>query len=201
MPIDLMHGPHFAKSYVTEYLRANLPSRLVSYRNGWNIDDITLPTPAQYLSHEPIGLDEWPSIITVAMSMTGLERFSFDRGHPEYRVMYSMRTYVWVKTEQPDLATLMRDRLTTVVRSALLDYPCLKATDPRETFQVRIDEGTIREEYSDLTLLKGDRVLAGSYLAYDLSINEIVMREAIGTVAEIDLSVIGYGIKNDDLNE
>lgn len=199
MAIDLMHGPHFAKSYVTEYLRDDLPKRLVSYRNGWNLDDITLPAPAQYVNYEPIGLDEWPSIITVAMSMTGLERFGYDKNDPEYRVVYNMRTYVWVKTEFPELATLMRDRLTTVVRSALLDYPCLKATDPRDTFQVRIDEGTIREEYSDLTLLKGDRVLAGSYLGYDLSINEIVMREPIGTVAQIDLAVGGYGLEQTDL--
>lgn len=194
-----MHGPHFAKSYVTEYLRGDIPKRLVSYRNGWNLDDITLPTPAQYINHEPLGLDEWPSIITVAMSMTGLERFGYDKNDPEYRVVYNMRTYVWVKTEFPELATLMRDRLTTVVRSALLDYPCLKATDPRDTFQVRIDEGTIREEYSDLTLLKGDRVLAGSYLGYDLSINEIVMREPIGTVTQIDLAVGGYGLEQTDL--
>lgn len=199
MSIYLMHGPHFAKSYVTEYLRGDIPKRLVSYRNGWNLDDITLPTPAQYINHEPLGLDEWPSIITVAMSMTGLERFGYDKNDPEYRVVYNMRTYVWVKTEFPELATLMRDRLTTVVRSALLDYPCLKATDPRDTFQVRIDEGTIREEYSDLTLLKGDRVLAGSYLGYDLSINEIVMREPIGTVTQIDLAVGGYGLEQTDL--
>lgn len=200
MTIDLMHGPHFAKSYVTNYLRADLPVRLVSYRNGWNLDDITLPTPVQFINYEPIGLDEWPSIITVAMSMTGLERFGFDRNHPEYRVIYSMRTYVWVKTEFPELATLMRDRLTAVVRSALLDYPCLKATDPRQTFQAKIDEGTIREEYSDLTLLKGDRVLAGSYLSYDLAINEIVMREPLGVVSDVNINVVGYGIETTDLD-
>lgn len=200
MTIDLMHGPHFAKSYVTEYLRADVPVRLVSYRNGWNVDDITLPTPSQFLSYEPIGLDEWPTVITVAISMSGLERQGFDRGHPEYRVNYNMRTYVWVRTEYSEAATLMRDRLTTVVRSALLDYPCLRATDPRQTFQAMIDEGTIREEYSDLTLLKGDRVLAGSYLAYDLSINEIVMREPIATVGEINLNAFGYGIQQTNLD-
>jgi hypothetical protein len=198
--IDLMHGPHLAKSYVTNYLRDDMPKRLVSYRNGWNLDDITLPTPVQYLSYEPIALDEWPTIITVAISMAGLERMDFDRGNPIYRVNYSMRTYVWVKTELSDLATLMRDRLTTVVRSALLDYPCLRATDPRNTFQVMIDESSIREEYSDLTLLKGDRVLAGSYIGYDLTINEIVMRENVGTVATIDLETVAYGITQSDLN-
>lgn len=198
--IDLMHGPHSAKAFVTNYLRDDLPNRLVSYRNGWNLDDITLPTPAQYLNYEPVGLDEWPSIITAAMSMTGMERAEFDRNNPTYRVTYNMRTYVWVKTEFPELATLMRDRLTTVVRSALLDYPCLRAADPRNTFQVMIDEGSIREEYSDLTLLKGDRVLAGSYVGYELTMNEIVMRENLGVVQELVINVEGYGVSQNDLD-
>ncbi len=194
MAIEPMHGAHFAKSYVSAYLTADLPTRLVSYRNAWGIDDITLPSPVTYLTHEPIALDEWPTIITTATSMTGLERISHDRGNPLYRVKYSMRTYVWVRTEFSAEATIMRDRLTTVVRAALLDYPCLKATDARGTFRVTIDESSIREEYSDLTLLKGDRVLAGSYISYDLEIDEIVMREPIATLNEIDLTVIQKGV-------
>jgi hypothetical protein len=194
MTIEPMHGAHFAKSYVSAYLTADLPVRLVSYRNAWGIDDITLPSPVTYLTHEPIALDEWPTVITTAISMTGLERISHDRGNPLYRVKYSMRTYVWVRTEYSAEATIMRDRLTTVVRAALLDYPCLRATDARGTFRVTIDESSIREEYSDLTLLKGDRVLAGSYISYDLEIDEIVMREPIAILNEIDLTVIQKGV-------
>ena len=194
MAIEPMHGAHFAKSYVGAYLTANLPGRLVSYRNAWGVDDVTLPSPVKYLTYEPIALDEWPTIITTAISMTGLERISYDRGNPLYRVKYSMRTYVWVKTEQSAEATIMRDRLTTVVRAALLDYPCLKATDPRDTFKATIDESSIREEYSDLTLLKGDRVLAGSYISYELDIDEIVMREPIAILNSIDLEVIQKGV-------
>ena len=67
MAIDLMHGSHFAKSYVSSYLAVDLPTRLVSYRNGWNLDDISLPSPVKYQTYEPIALDEWPTIITVAM--------------------------------------------------------------------------------------------------------------------------------------
>jgi hypothetical protein len=189
----LMHGSHFAKSYVTTYLENDLPQRLVSYRNGWNLDSDSLPSPTKYLSYEPIALDEWPTIITVAISMMGMERNGWYQNHPEYRVRYNMRTYVWVREEGSDEATLMRDRLTTVVRSALLDRPCLKATDPRQTFEAVIDEATLREEYSDLTLLKGDRVLAGSYLSYEMHINEISAREDIGTVSEIEVTEVVRG--------
>jgi hypothetical protein len=57
-----------------------------------------------------------------------------------------------------------------------------------------IDEGTMREEFSDLTLLKGDRVLAGSYLSYELTINEIVARRDIGTLDEINITFDTTGV-------
>jgi hypothetical protein len=60
-----------------------------------------------------------------------------------------------------------------------------------------IDESTLREEFSDLTLLKGDRFLAGSYISYTLQIDEIVTREPIGEVAEIELEVTQTGVQID----
>ena len=48
-----------------------------------------------------------------------------------------------------------------------------------------IDEGTMREEYSDLTLIKGERVLAGAYVGYDLSLDEWITRSNVGTLDEI----------------
>ncbi len=187
----LMHGPQFAKQYVNDYLQRDIPTRLVDYRNGWNVDDITLPTPVSFFTYEPLALDSWPTIITVAISTNGMERIDFSGSDPLYNVTYSMRTYVWVRTEGSYESTLMRDRLTTVLRSALLDYPCLQAQDPRNTFKAVIDESSLREEFSDLTLLKGDRVLAGSYLSYTLSIHEIVSRRTLGQIQEIDVT---YGM-------
>lgn len=184
----LMHGPQFAKAYVNDYLKSDIPIRLVDYRNGWNIDDITLPTPVDFFTYEPLALDTWPTIITVVLSTNGMERIDFSGSDPLYNVSYSMRTYIWVRDIGSEEVTLMRDRLTTVVRSAVLDYPCLEARDPRRTFQAKIDESTLREEYSDLTLLKGDRVLAGAYLSYTLSIHEVVTRKPIGVIGEIDVT-------------
>ena len=106
-----------------------------------------------------------------------------------------MRTYVWVRSNGSEEATVMRDRLTTIVRSALLDYPCLKAYDERKSFRVSIDESSMREEFSDLTLLKGDRVLAGSYISYIMEIDEVVSREDIAELTEIDVE---YQAINED---
>ena len=190
--MDLMHGAYFAKKFVTDYLSSDLPTRLISYRNGWNVDDIALPNPVKYLSYEPIALDEWPTIITVAISSSGYERIGHQGLHPEYRILYNMRTYVWVRDEGSEAVTVMRDRLTTVLRSALLDRPCLRAQDPRDSFQVMIEESSVREEFSDLTLLKGDRVLAGAYVGYDLYMNEVVAREDIGRVSSVNVETTGF---------
>lgn len=189
-----MQGAHNAKIFVTEFLKNDLPNRVADYRfanrdeGKWYLDDETLPTPTQFLIYEPLTLDEWPTIITLAMSTNSIVRGDFTNVYdPQYRVTYSMRTYVWVRAEGSEECTLMRDRLTTIVRAALLDHPCLKANDPDNYLEVMLDEGTLREEFSDLTLLKGDRVLAGSYLSYDLTLNERITRATIGTVNEFNV--------------
>jgi hypothetical protein len=154
----------------------------------------------QYISYEPLAIDEWPSIITVALSMNNINRIGFDGPDPLYRVSYNMRTYVWVRSEGSEGVTLMRDRLVTVLRSSLLDYPCLKAYDSRTSFKAMIDEGTIREEYSDITLLKGDRMMAGAYVGYTLNLDEVVTRVGLGTVSEIQLTTFSVG-PNQELTE
>ena len=188
MAIELMQGARVAKKFVTDYLSQDLPSRLIAYRNGWGLDDESLPEPLEYLTFEPIGLDAWPTIISVVLSMNSLSRIDYveETFDPIYRVNYSMRTYVWVKADTAIEADEMRDNLTTVVRSALLDYPCLQYADT-ENRDVLLDEGSLREEFSELTLLKGDRVMAGAYLAYNVSLNEVVARLPIAEISDIQV--------------
>lgn len=199
MPNYLMHGAHFAKSYVSNYLQNDLPPRITRYRNGWGISSTELPTPEKYFSFEPLALQAWPTVITVAVSTTDFERMGFDGPDPLYRVNYAMRTYVWCRAVGPEEATIARDRLTSVVRSALLDFPCLQAVDPRETFQVRIDENTLREEFSEITLLKGERVLCGGYVGYTLGINEVVARQDIGEIQSLEFTISQQGVTDTNL--
>lgn len=186
----VMFGAHYAKKSVNDYLQYDIPTRLARYRNAWGIDDYTLPEPQLYLVHEPVALDHWPTIITVAISTNSFDRMlNYGGGDPLYRVSYSMRTYIWAKTEGSEEVTIMRDRLSTVIRSALLDSPCLKVSAASDS-DIMLDESTMREEFSDLTLIKGDRVLAGAYVGYDLSINELVYRQPIADVDEIEVEYI-----------
>jgi hypothetical protein len=186
----VMFGAHYAKQVVNSYLEYDIPSRLTRYRNAWNVDDYTLPDPQKYLVYEPIALDHWPTIITVVISTNSFDRLmNYGGGDPLYRVSYSMRTYIWAKTEGAEEVTLMRDRLSTVVRSSLLDSPCMKGiTEP--VADIMLDESTMREEFSDLTLIKGDRVLAGAYVGYDLYLNELVYRQPVADISAIQTEVI-----------
>jgi hypothetical protein len=184
-----MFGPAKAKNYINDFLEADIPKRIIKYRNEWNLDDFRLPDIAKFMTWEPMALDTWPVIITVAISTKSFNRESFTPGNdPTFRVIYGMRTYVWVRAQGSDEVTFMRDNLTTVLRSALLDYPSFKSLDKEQTFQAVMDESTLTEEFSDLTLIKGDRLLAGAYMSYDLAMTETVTRQPIGIVNEIDVS-------------
>jgi hypothetical protein len=88
-----MQGAWRAKEFVNEYLREDLPDRLLTYRNAWNVDDENLPEPIKYLVYEPVALDRWPTLITVLISMNGLTRDGYSTNmDPVYRVDYAMRT-------------------------------------------------------------------------------------------------------------
>jgi len=197
--MELMHGAQYSKKFINDYLTVDIPTRLIDYRNGWHLSSDELPVPEEFITYEPLALDSWPTVITIAISTNRLERIGYGNADPLYRVEYQMRTYVWVRAEGSQECTEMRDRLTTVVRSALLDYPCLKAVDPNDFFRIMIDETSMREEFSDLTLLKGDRMLAGSYIAYNIQMDEIVSRKSLGVVDEIILRDYPSGA-GEDLN-
>lgn len=183
----MMQGAAAAKRLVNNYLAYDLPERLLTYRNHWHLDEDSLPDPLLYLTYEPVALDTWPTIITVAISTPQMNRVDYDASlNPEYQVRYTMRTYVWVRADGSEYCTEIRDNLTTVLRSALLDHASLKTADHNDC-GVRVEEGNLREEFSDLTLIKGDRVMAGAYIGYDLTLTEHITRRNIAELESIEI--------------
>lgn len=186
----MMAGPRVAKNYVSNYLSNDLPTRLQKYRSAWDLTKYDLPSPVRYLSYEPFALDKWPTLITLVVSTRSLTRDGYASDNdPNYRVIYEMRTYIWVRDAGAEIVTYQRDNLTTVVREALMDGPSLSAYDSSIPCYAKIDEGTIREEFSDLTLIKGERLLAGSYIAYDLALNEMIGVEPLGVLLKTEAEV------------
>jgi hypothetical protein len=73
----------------------------------------------------------------------------------------------------------------------MLDHAAMEASAPGFfpyiDADVLMDETSLREEYSDLSYAKGDRVIAGAYLAYELSLNEQITRTKLGDVDSFDV--------------
>ena len=183
--VATMEGPAAAKKYVNDFLAADMPTRLMNYRNTLKLSDSELPNPVKYLTFEPLTLDNWPTLITLVESTGQINRDSVEPGMDVlYQVIYRMRTYCWVRATGANEATIARDNMTMVVRDALLDRPALRTAAVAGTdCDIKVDEGTITEDFSDLTLLKGERFLAASFLSYELSLYESIGRANLGTMA------------------
>jgi len=174
----MMTGPMQAKLKVSTFLANRMPVRLVDYRNTWNLSADQLPDPRGYINYEPLVLDKWPMIINVVMNTSRVRVDDYTGDDPEYEVTYQMRTYVWAKTNGAKAVTDMRDNLVTVIRDVLLDHPGLDDA----ACKYRVNEDSVREEFSDLTLIKGDRVMAAAFIAYDLVSLEVLTRDPLGVV-------------------
>lgn len=188
----MMEGPASAKTFVANYLKGDLKARCAAYRNHWSIPEELLEEPTTYLTYAAPSLEhmteELPACYTVIISTPSLVRGDYtDTLDPIYTVNYEARTYVWVKGSGMEEATAKRDNLMTVVRTALLDHQCLQAADT-ENLGVKFDEGTMREEFSDLIPVKGDRYAAGGYISYTMTISETVTRPTSGEVTDFQIT-------------
>jgi hypothetical protein len=189
----MMPGPFAAKTLVTQYFKDDLPSRIIKFRNHWNLSAEELPLPLNYEIWAPNSLefmDGLPSLYTIILSTRSMVREGYTTTlDPIYNVTYVTRTYVWVKNDNRDLTIQARDGLMTVMRTAMLDRQCLRKWNDQQDHQrtaVMFDEGTLNEEFSDLTPQKGQRSAAGGYLEYNMTVQEIVSRDFIGTVDNIE---------------
>lgn len=199
---EVMDGPWSAKKFIRDYLALDIPERLITYRNRWQLDDVRLPTPTSYLQFEPPALQEWPVIYTVQSGTKEMERADFNaQSEAIYLVTYMMRTYVWARDvgipdgpSSAEQVTEIRDRLTTVVRASLIDHPSMQRTAtlyfPSLDADVRLDENSLREEYSDVTYVKGDRAVAGAYLSYDFKCYERIPRQIISETSSYQIDTV-----------
>lgn len=181
-----MRGSAVAKQYVTDFLEESLEGYLNTLRTEWGLDSSRLPSPVAFFPHEPHLLDRWPMVATSAVRMARLTLQEQTRLGSTYTMRYSLRTFVWVSQRGFGDAIEARDSLTTAIRIALLDMPWLGLLDQRAL----MEETTLTEEYSDVTAVKGDRYVAGSYLGFDLLVEEELDRTARGTVNSTQVEAV-----------
>lgn len=195
----MMTGPAAAKDFVNNYLKLALPDKILEFRNNWNLAEEELPLPQEesYVTFAPPSLEymtqKLPALYTVILTTRSMTRIGYtDIYDPVYQVVYAARTYLWVRTNGMNETSRMRDNLLTVVRTTLLDEQAFEGAAEKlymdeTTDEVKFDEGTLKEEFSDMIPQKGDRWAAGVYLSYDMTINEVVTRKTIGTVNQFEI--------------
>lgn len=178
-----MRGVRAAKELVAGFLRAELPPYLVSVRLDWDLTADELPDPVDYLAREPAGtLDRYPLVAVTGMRAPRYRRLETIGDASLFEVTYALRVFVWVLATGFEETIDRRDDLTQAVVNLLLDAQVF-APDQN----ARIEETTLAVDYSDVTAGKGDRFLAGAYLAFELRVEETLQRSdrVRGTVSVV----------------
>jgi hypothetical protein len=174
-----MRGARAAKTFVAEFLRAEFPSHLAVVRAELDLEESDLPAPVRYKVNETQALDEWPMIAVAAVRVLRMRRREVRPPDTVfYDVTYSLRAYLWVRETEWDHAIEVRDDLSGALRRLLVDRQTLKVAGD----VARVREETVVEEFSDVTPVKGDRFVTGSYVGFDLELEETLTRAGGGTV-------------------
>lgn len=182
---NTIRGIGGAKTLVTDHLRAGFPAYLSLWRTDRGFTTDTLPDPVEYRRNEPPALDRWPFVTISGPRTESLARTQIlTDGVIDYRTSYALRLFAWVRNHGWDATIDQRDELVTALRAFLLDYQVLNADQ-----SAYVEETTIVEEMSDVTPVKGDRFVAGGFVAFSVVVDEVVSRPPGGTVASADVDV------------
>lgn len=186
MTVPVMQGPHTAKEALISYLASDIPTRLILYRNSWALDDRALPNPKKYAAYEVKSVSMYPTVFTIVDRTPRISREEIDSltGDPVYSVRYDMRVIVWALGNLEEETEFIRDRLVTVIRSALLDHPALGEYAQEANCNVKVWEDTITEEFGETVATKGERFAAGGAVVFQLEQQEVVGRETVGILVE-----------------
>lgn len=190
MTVLRMRGVRLAKTVVHDFLAAEFPPHLARLRLEWQLAPEQLPDPKRYHRNPLLTIDQWPVLALDAQRAPTLRRTGYTDDLPgvEYAARYSLRVFCWVNAEGYDACIDQRDDITTAVRRLFVESPTIGVPDEAAVVQ----ENTLQESYSDVTKAKGDRYVAGSFVAFDLLVVEGVALGVAGTV--VSASVAGSAL-------
>lgn len=190
-----MEGPALAISLVNNHLKWDLPTRLPIIEAQHNLVAGYLKPPAEYYDYEPSALDHWPTIVTSVMRtnrVVGTGEFSPDSAQHLYDIVYTMRTYGWVRADKVDKATKGRYFTSLAVREAFIDRSYLAPTPAEQVVPTSLDIFSIQEEFGDPVHddTIGENYIAAFYLQYNVTITETMYRRPWGILTEPHVDVI-----------
>lgn len=171
-----MRGPVGVRTQVTTYLREVLEDHLAAVRAAWELTEAQLPAPTNdpddpkadaYLNREPSALDRWP-LVAVTSGRVSQRAVDFAADFSQvYRSTCPIRIYSWVNAAGRDDAQEMRDNFATAIRVAVLANVQLGTSG-----DLLLSPSTLVIDASDVSKVKGDRYVAGSYVGFDVTFVE-----------------------------
>lgn len=164
-----MRGARDASEIVTDFLKVQVPIQVEALKTEWGLNDTELILPKKYYPHEPPALDRWPVLATVVNDDRIIRRMDYGSSADETNYMwsYAMRVFVWCNSKGMDAVQNQRDDLTTLVRILLLSEPSLGSGG-----RAYVEETTMSTSFSDVTPVKGERYVAGAFIAFDMRLEE-----------------------------
>lgn len=187
----LFRGATAVRQAVIEYLENLVPDVVDEARTTWELDEFQLPYPVAYDAYEPYALDKWPLVgVNVVQANTFSPMNWITGGGPQILSQYTIRVFTWVRTpmDENDIpiepeyseAIRLRDDLAAIMRATLLHR-----ADLGKPGQILLDEGSISEEYSEATGVKGDRFVSGVVHSFEIRFDESVPLTVLGTADTI----------------
>lgn len=197
-PPAMMRGPYIIRRAICDYLEAKMPAQIAQARADWGLDDVMLPDPVAIVPYERYELAQHPTIAVVLTNAKNFARVAYDDyANEQYEAVYQCRIFTWVKTPEDTTQvsvdnsyqeTLrLRDDYAAVVRSLLLLSSSLGQP------AIIWDETSLSEEYSDATVVKGDRWVAGVTHTFEVQVDESAVRSMIGTADDLTITAQPLG--------
>ena len=192
----LFRGATSVRQAVIEHLENTVPGVVDEARAEWLLDEFQLPYPVAYDAYEPYALDKWPLVGVNVVQADSFSRVDWSIGAgPRFLAKYLVRVFTWVRTPmdenevpiEPEYSESirLRDDLAAVMRSSILRRGHLGRPG-----QIILDEGSISEEYSEATGVKGNRFVAGVIHSFEIRFDESVPSPIISdpdTILNIEL--------------
>lgn len=198
-PVSLLRGATAVRAAVIDYLSETVPTIVDLARTEWDLDEYYLPYPVAYDAYEPYALDKWPLLGVNVVQAEEFSRKSYEEAMSQrYLVQYTVRVFTWVRTPMDENETplepeyseslRLRDDLAAVVRASLLSSGSLGHPE-----NILFDEGSLSEEYSEATGVRGDRFVAGVIHSFQIRFDESIPFVGLGSADTIDLEVDATG--------
>lgn len=195
----LYRGATVVRDAVVDYLSTTVPVIVDQARAQWTVDEYALPYPVKYDAYEPYALDRWPLLGVNVVQADMFDRLHYDDAmSQQYMASYTVRVFTWVRTpmDENDIplepeyseSIRLRDDLAACVRAALLRSGSLG-----QPGAILFDEGSLTEEYSEATGVKGDRFVAGVVHSFRIRVDETIPLVGLGDADSIDISSQSLG--------